>query len=129
MTTPKINKAYPIICKLFIRSCNKTIDTILTIIKLMINITGLAIDSGNVRSAKTKKTALAAKRKHPNINGQLLESIEKNDPCRTNPPRLAATLNITLPAEFNIKAIIRYKIDINKIIKALLSNKISDSII
>jgi hypothetical protein len=59
----------------------------------------------------------------------LLESIEKNDPCRTKPPRFAATLNITLPAEFNIKAIIRYKIDISKIIIALLSNKISNKII
>ena len=67
--TPKINKAYPIICKLFIRSCNKSIDTTLTIIKLIINITGLAIDNGSVRSASTKKTALAAKRKHPNRNG------------------------------------------------------------
>lgn len=81
----------------------------------MISITGFAIDSGNVRSASTKNTALVAKRKHPNINGKLLESIEKKDPCRTNPPRLAATLNITLPAEFNIKANIRYKIDINTI--------------
>ena len=113
MTTPKINTTYPINWKLFILSCNKSIDIILTIIKLIISIIGLAIDNGSVRSASTKKIALAAKRKHPNMNGKLLESIEKNDPCRTNPPRLAATLNITLPAEFNMKAIIRYKIDIN----------------